>query len=237
MRVLNEDYKATGPTFESAEITRTYNADLFIDVLDKEPRDAAMKNTLRRGDAATLDVYTVSFACKPDWRLLGYATFPKDYAFSPTRGGVVINYSTLPGGIYVRFNKGGTLTHEVGHWLRPYHTFQGLSCEGPGDYINDTPAEAEAAYVATPVRIGQGKIVRAVHLFISDLFCSSRFIPSHPQLHGLHQRRVRGQFHPGTGRPHQDPNQVPPWNRSRSMTVQFPVRSNPLISCPFQTVY
>ena len=107
-----------------------------------------MKNTLRQGDASTLNVYTVGFT--RNRKLLGYSTFPKDYATFPTRDGVVINYSTLPGGTYARFNEGGTLTHEAGHWVGLYHTFEGKNCSGPGDYVDDTPAEAEPAYKCVP---------------------------------------------------------------------------------------
>ncbi|KAF4619258.1 hypothetical protein D9613_005392 [Agrocybe pediades] len=142
--VLNEDYSASGRTFVLKNITRTTNSNWFKSVGPSTSLQTTMKNTLRVGGAATLNIYSVGFQSGSGSGLLGYATFPSSYKSAPKDDGVVILYSSLPGGSTTNYNFGQTATHEVGHWAGLYHTFQG-GCSGTGDSVSDTPPEASAA--------------------------------------------------------------------------------------------
>ncbi|MFJ9556796.1 zinc metalloprotease [Nocardiopsis sp. NPDC101807] len=127
----------TGFRFELTETTRTVD-DTWFTRFD-EHRDT-IRAELHRGGAGTLNVYTAQLGTG----LLGYSSFPQDYEAAPDQDGVVLSHDTLPGGGRDGFDLGHTGTHEVGHWLGLFHTFQN-GCASPGDYVDDTPYEREAA--------------------------------------------------------------------------------------------
>lgn len=147
--VLNADYAGTGLSFTLAGTDVTTNSTWFqrADDCSGFSYQTAMKRALRKGGANALNIYTTGFTLSTGdcSGLLGYARFPSDYSSSPTDDGVVIRYSTVPGGSAAPYNEGRTLTHEAGHWVGLYHTFQG-GCSGSGDQVSDTPAEAQPAF-------------------------------------------------------------------------------------------
>jgi len=145
IQTMNTDYNSTGISFKLQNISRIQNEDWFLRVAPDSPQELGLKKTLRKGNASTLNVYTVGLAEGDGQGLLGYATFPMDFAVNQTNDGVVILYSTLPGSTSDKYNLGRTLVHESGHWMGLYHTFQG-GCTGTGDEVDDTPPEESAAY-------------------------------------------------------------------------------------------
>ena len=140
MKVLNAAYASSGWSFKVVGQDTTANNAWFA-MQPGTTAERQAKAALHQGTAASLNIYTAN----PGGGLLGWATFPSSYASNPSNDGVVLLYSSLPGGSAVPYALGDTGTHEVGHWMGLYHTFQG-GCSKSGDYVGDTAAERSAAF-------------------------------------------------------------------------------------------
>ncbi|MFI7492221.1 zinc metalloprotease [Micromonospora echinaurantiaca] len=144
INVLNQSYSgatggaATAFSFQLQKINRVTNP-AWYPIVQGSSAERSMKSSLREGGKNTLNVYLGELSND----LLGWATFPQRKLSS--MDGVVVLSESLPGGTAANYNQGDTGTHEVGHWLNLYHTFQG-GCSGQGDGVSDTAAEASPAF-------------------------------------------------------------------------------------------
>ncbi|KAH6904669.1 pregnancy-associated plasma protein-A-domain-containing protein [Coprinopsis sp. MPI-PUGE-AT-0042] len=124
-KVLNQDFAKANITFRNAGMRRIINAQWFKGVGYMNELSKEMRRKTREGDVKTLNVWTTSFS---------------------EDDGVTMATQVFFGGAHSSFNDGRYLTHEVGHWVGLYHTFEGDSCTGPGDYVDDTPAQSAPSY-------------------------------------------------------------------------------------------
>jgi hypothetical protein len=143
LKVLNSAFANTGWSFNLVSTDTTANNSWYT-ATPGTTAEEQMKNALRQGSADDLNIYSNNMG----GGLLGWATFPSNYASNPRMDGVVVLYASLPGGSAAPYNLGQTATHEVGHWMGLYHTFQGGCARNAtgGDIVADTPAEKSPAY-------------------------------------------------------------------------------------------
>ncbi|MDB5226749.1 MAG: hypothetical protein JWN78_942 [Bacteroidota bacterium] len=154
---LNKDYSATNSEksqIPSAFASLVANTNIQFCLAKRDPSGNAATGIVRKSTTVTSFVdddkvksaatggdnpwdatkYLNLWVCNLGNGLLGYAQFPGGPA---TTDGVVILYSSLPGGTSAPYNKGRTATHEIGHWLNLRHTWGDESCGS--DLVTDTP--------------------------------------------------------------------------------------------------
>ncbi len=173
IRILNEDYRKLNPdTADTRTLFRPYATDASIEfrLAKIDPNGNCTEGINRIFSPLTNDagdnVKALSY-----WSNQKYLNIwvVKTIASQGTGGGTILGYSQFPGGgsastdgIIIRndcvgrigtepgngFGEWGrTLTHEIGHSLGLFHTFQS-GCNG-GDQVGDTPPASTANYGCT----------------------------------------------------------------------------------------
>ena len=176
IRVLNEDLRRINPdTGSTRSVFKPYAADFNVEfrLAKRDPQgnctngitrtfspltyeaDDRVKSTQEGGVTAWpvnryFNIWVVGRIQLETAGVIGYAYFPS-WGMSGNYGVVMDNkYMGTIGTAQGR--DGRTLTHEVGHCLELYHTFQsgcGNDCSNSGDRVCDTPPSASATYACT----------------------------------------------------------------------------------------
>ncbi|MPZ60039.1 MAG: zinc metalloprotease [Propionibacteriales bacterium] len=142
---IDRQIKVLNRTYAGRESDAAANTSFRFDLKDRTRyrntrwfngnRSLKMRRITRQGGRRALNIWTLNLD------VLGIATFPWQQADRPKLDGIRVHFRSVPGGSLTHYNRGKTATHESGHWLGLWHTFQG-GCAAPGDHVGDTPAEA-----------------------------------------------------------------------------------------------
>lgn len=175
LRVMNEDYRKKAGTnggsstdalaadmeieFRLAQYDPNGNKHDGINRIESSLTDNARENVkaLSYWDATRyLNIWVVKSIDSDGsaGTVLGFSSFPMSLNFSPNLDGIVVRYDQVGMiGSGQTSQAGRTLTHESGHWLGLYHTFQdgcvggtSSTCSAQGDQVCDTPPVADASF-------------------------------------------------------------------------------------------
>ncbi|KAF2218920.1 hypothetical protein BDZ85DRAFT_62384 [Elsinoe ampelina] len=196
IQTLNERYAASGFSSNTASVNYYVN-DTWARCYDPFGEDCQLefKSAFCRGTYSDLNLYYLSDLLE-EIGLLGYATFPGD---TPTATDVILDgavnlAATLTGaGVpsFEDYDLGLTTVHKVGHWLGLLHTFQGFSCTGAGDQVDDTPQRlyyiggCPARVDSCPDSPGDDPIKN--YMDYTNDFCKDQFSPGqHDRMQNLY---------------------------------------------------
>ena len=164
LKILNDDFKGLNegwntidPRFDS--IKGTLNIEFCLATIDPEgipttgvnyyDNRSAMLNenefllTFRRWDNYKyLNIYLPKYVFREPSNFTAYAYFPNTTNSDRGRDGVFYSSIRWGYGNQSELEPGqdwaSVISHELGHWLNLYHTFEN-GCTGLGDFVDDTP--------------------------------------------------------------------------------------------------
>ena len=151
MSVLNDDFRMTNndanqAPSEFAAVASDSEVEFNLAGVYRHSNSTSSWGTNDAVKAAyppiTPETHLNVWVCNIGGGILGYAQFPGG---SSSTDGVVLLYSSLPGGTAAPYNLGRTATHEVGHYLNLRHIWGDGRCNRD-DFVADTPTSDGANY-------------------------------------------------------------------------------------------
>ncbi|KAF8643168.1 hypothetical protein AX16_009210 [Volvariella volvacea WC 439] len=144
MRVINQDLAPAGFKFRHIRTRRILNVKWFhlgVNLTNdiQDPLWNTFAPRFRTGGPETLNIYTVPLI---PLGIVGVGSPPSFLELVGDLDGILLHPIILPGGPIPEYNQGKTLSHEVGHWLGLFHTFEG-GCNAPGDFVSDTAPQRD----------------------------------------------------------------------------------------------
>nr|WP_052477813.1 zinc metalloprotease [Kibdelosporangium sp. MJ126-NF4]CTQ88517.1 hypothetical protein [Kibdelosporangium sp. MJ126-NF4] len=127
----------TGFRFRLATTRRWTNDNWFDRAVDDNVNEA-MRRATREGGKSTLNIWSVNLPYG------GRANFAWEAETHKDIEGVMLVWTVLPGGSDPAHNQGNVASHEAGHWLGLYHTFE-RGCDDQNDLVADTPQHTNSA--------------------------------------------------------------------------------------------
>lgn len=163
--VLNEDFNASNDLSSIPSVFKSLvgNAEFNFVLAVRDPNGNATTGITRTPTTVTSfssngNVCFTAFGGHDAWNTkqylniwvcnksgaAGYSSYP--WSGNPSSDGIIVKYTYVgrlaPFINNWNYQKGRTITHEVGHWLGLIHTWGDASCGS--DFIEDTPKQASA---------------------------------------------------------------------------------------------
>ena len=152
---LNDDWNTIDPEFDSIKST----LDIQFCLASHDPNGNATSGINYYEDSLAmlnipdlfqyawdnykyLNIYLPKYTGGAPSLFTAYAYFPSTSGANSNTGGIFYSSIRWGYGSHSELSPGqdwaSVGTHEAGHWLNLHHTFNN-GCNGPGDYVNDTP--------------------------------------------------------------------------------------------------
>jgi hypothetical protein len=145
---INQHFSSTPFRFVRPRVIRTQNNEWANARINNDRVRDDIVASLRVGGPDVANIFVTDGTCQTTG---GYATFPFDHGFFPTNQYSMEDYvficSTYIGKLNNEFHH-TIITHELGHWLGLYHTYDGESCDSSNlnDEVDDTPQHKDPTY-------------------------------------------------------------------------------------------